>query len=146
MLTRNTNSQQLLALSSWGRKRVSHSPLIVSGYIIILQQPIILIEIQNCRVETTMTNWKVVITIFRQTSGIGYFHVFRAVKPSVLELPPWYAFLKEIIPRLPVYKRAIIIANSFASEPEFTKYTTCNWKSYFWMSAIRILTERNIAH
>jgi hypothetical protein len=62
----------------------------------------------------------------KQTCGIGYFHVFSQVRPIVLELPPWYAFLKEIIPRLPVYNLAISIANSLASEPEFTKITTCN--------------------
>ena len=56
-----------------------------------------------------------------KTSGIGYFYVFIAVRPIVLELSPWYAFLKEIIPILPVYKRAISIAKSFASEPEFKK-------------------------
>lgn len=51
--------------------------------------------------------------------------MFSAVRPIVPELPPWYAFLREIISRLPLYSRAISIASSFASEPEFTKYTTC---------------------
>ena len=64
-------------------------------------------------------------TYLAQTCGIGYFHVFNAVKPIVFELPPWYAFLNAIIPRLPLYRRAISIANSLASVPEFTTYTTC---------------------
>uniref|UniRef100_A0A2P2PLH3 Uncharacterized protein n=1 Tax=Rhizophora mucronata TaxID=61149 RepID=A0A2P2PLH3_RHIMU len=37
---------------------------------------------------------------------------------------PWYAFLIDIISWLPVYNLAIIIANSFASVPEFVKNAT----------------------
>lgn len=60
-----------------------------------------------------------------QTWGIGYFHVCKPVNPIVPALPPWYAFLSATILRLPLYSRAINIANSFASVPELTKYATC---------------------
>lgn len=40
-------------------------------------------------------------------------------------LIPWYAFRRHSRSQLPVCMRAIIMARSFASEPEFTKYTFC---------------------
>jgi hypothetical protein len=52
------------------------------------------------------------------------FQFFWAVEPIVPEAFPWYAFLIDIISWHPVYSRAIMIANSFASVPEFVKNTT----------------------
>lgn len=52
------------------------------------------------------------------------FQFFWAVEPIVPEAFPWYAFLIDIISWQPVYSRAIMIANSLASVPEFVKKTT----------------------
>lgn len=57
-----------------------------------------------------------------------------AVAPIVPAAFPWYAFRNDIMSLHPVYSLAIIIANSFASVPEFVKNTTYIHEEYISIS------------
>lgn len=61
----------------------------------------------------------------RSTCNTLNFHMLCPVAPIVPAAFPWYPFLSDIMSWHPVYNLAIIIANSFASVPEFVKNTTC---------------------